>query len=83
MKKIMIDIYLPAALKNYDVMVPADMRISQVSDLVAKALSQISEYLYSSENAPVLCDRRTGEILNINMTVWEAGLRNGTQLMLI
>jgi len=83
MKKLLIDIYLPAALKSYDIMVPSDMRLCQVSDLVAKALSQSSEYLYSPENVPVLCDRATGAILNINMTAWEAGLRNGTQLMLI
>lgn len=83
MKKVMIEVYLPAALRTWDVMIPSDMQIHQVSMLVAQALSQGSGSEYSSKNTPVLCDRRTGAILDINMSAWEAGLRNGTQLMLI
>lgn len=83
MGKVLINVYLPSALKSYDVMVPADMRLCQAAKLIAGTLSQISGSLYSEGSVPTLCDRITGDILNINMSVWELGLRNGSQLMLV
>lgn len=83
MNKLQIEVYLPAALRNFDVQVPADMKLAQITQLVADALSQISNSLYSADGEPLLCDRDSGEILNINMTAWELGLRNGSRLMLI
>lgn len=81
--KILIEVYLPAELQSYDVLIPADTRLSQTVTLIAAALSQMSGSLYAPDNAPLLCDRSTGAILNINMSAWELGLRNGSQLMLI
>ncbi len=83
MSKLLIEVYLPVALKSFDVQVPADMRLSQITQLVAGALAQMSGSLYAADSAPLLCDRDSGEILNINMTAWELGLRNGSRLMLI
>jgi hypothetical protein len=83
MKKLTLEIYLPAAQKAYDVQVPADARLSQVTSLAGKLLTELSAGLYTADGSAVLCDRETGDILNINMTVWELGLRNGSKLMLI
>lgn len=83
MSRILIEVYLPAALQSYDVRIPADMKLSEAAPLIASALSQLSGYLYCSDEASMLCDRETGEILNINMSAWELGLRNGSRLMLI
>lgn len=83
MNKLTIEVYLPAALKSFDIKIPANMRLSQITPLVSEALSQMSGALYSADAAPLLCDLKSGEILNINMTAWNLGLRNGSRLMLI
>lgn len=83
MSKIIVEVYLPAALQSYDIRIPTDMQLSQVTDLIAKALSQMSGFLYCADSSSLLCDCETGEILNINMSVWELGLKNGSRLMLI
>ena len=83
MNKLQIEVYLPAALRSFDVQIPANMTLAQTTKLVADALSQLSNSLYSAHSEPLLCDRDSGEILNINMTAWELGLRNGSKLMLI
>ena len=83
MMRLLLEIYLPAALRSFDVRVPADMRLSQAVQLISAALAQMSGALYGADDTSVLCDRDSGEILNINMTVWELGLRNGSRLMLI
>lgn len=83
MTKMTLEIYLPAAGRTFDVQIPADARLGQVADLAAKALAGLSGGLYEPWGAPALCDRATGELLDINMPVWELGLRSGSRLMLI
>ena len=83
MKRVLLEIYLPSAQRTFDVWVPACARLSQVNRLTAKAFEGLCGGMYTANGSSVLCDRRTGEIFNINMTVWELGQRNGSKLMLI
>lgn len=83
MNKLLVEVYLPAAQKDYDILIPANMDLGQITKLVGSAISQLSGSLYSSDSTSILCDRESGEILNINMTAWDLGLRNGSRLMLI
>lgn len=83
MRKLIVEVYLPAAQRAFDLQIPSNARLSQVSELVGRTLTELSGGLYTADEASTLCDRETGEILNINMTVWELGLRNGSKLMLI
>ena len=83
MTKIMVEVYLPSAQKSFDVQIPADTQLSQTKALIAHALSQMSNGLFSEKSESLLCDRATGKILNINMTAFELGLKNGSKLMLI
>ena len=53
------------------------------TELAGREISRLSGGVYEADPACVLCDRESGAILNINMTVWELGLRNGSKLMLI
>lgn len=83
MKKLTLEIYVPAAQRTFDVQVPAGAPLSQVAELAGREISRLSGGVYEADPACVLCDRESGEILNINMTVWELELRNGSKLMLI
>lgn len=83
MEKITLEIYLPAALQSYDIQAPASMPISQLTVLAANALSQLSNLLFSADESSVLCSYETGKPIDIDMTIWGAGLRNGSKLMLV
>lgn len=83
MNRLLFDIYVPATQKSYDVAVPADMALGQITALISEAISQLSGSLYLSDSSSILCDRESGAILNINMSAWKLGLRNGSRLMLI
>ena len=83
MSRMTLEIYLPAAERTFDVQVPADARLGQVAELAAKALAGLSGGLYEPGEAPALCDRATGALLDIDMAVWELDLRNGSRLMLV
>ena len=83
MNKLTVEVYLPAVLKCFDVRIPADMRLSQITPLVSDALAQMSGALYSADATPILCDLNSGEILKINRTAWNLGHRNGSTIKLI
>ena len=83
MKRHTLEIYLPASQQAFDVQVPAGALLSQVASLAGQEISRLSGGTYEADDGSILCDRSSGSILNINMTVWELGLRNGSKLMLI
>ena len=83
MDKILIEVFLPAANKNFEVYIPLDLKFHEVTFLVSKILSDLSNVLFSSDDNSVLCEIDTGNILNINMSAKELKLKNGSKLMLL
>lgn len=83
MNKVLVEIFLPAANQSFDVYIPLESRMSEVLVLVSSLLSDVSDGKYKATHDAVLCDAETGIIFNINMTVFELGIKNGSKLMLI
>ncbi len=83
MNKVLVEICLPAANQSFDVYIPLESRMSEVLVLVSSLLSDLSDGKYKATQDAVLCDAETGIIFNINMTVFELGIKNGSKLMLI
>ncbi|MDO5382316.1 MAG: EsaB/YukD family protein [Eubacteriales bacterium] len=81
--KVLVDIYVPASGKQYDVRIPLVSSISDVIKTVSKMITDMSDDSFTASEDTVLCIRDTGTILNINISVYAAGITNGTRLMLI
>jgi hypothetical protein len=83
MNKVLVEIFLPAAGKSFDVYLPLESQMSEVVMLVSTLLSDLSDGKYKANDNAVLCDAASGIIYNINMTIAELGITNGSKLMLI
>jgi hypothetical protein len=83
MNKILVEIFLPAANRSFDVYIPLDSPMSEVLVLVAAVLSDLSDGKYKATQDAVLCDATTGIIYNINLAIAELCIKNGSKLMLI
>jgi hypothetical protein len=83
MNKVLVEIFLPASGKTFDVYIPLESQMSEVLSLVSSLLSDLSDGTYKAGGTEVLCDAATGIIYNINMAVAELGIQNGSKLMLI
>ena len=81
--KILIKLYVPMIEKNYDLFVPINKKIEQVIQLVGEAISDLTDGGYILKNDTLLCDKMTGKIYDNNLYVKEAGIKNGTELLLI
>jgi hypothetical protein len=83
MERVLVEVFLPAAGSSYDIYIPLDSRMSEVLILVSKVIEDLSKGKYKITEETVLCDRASGIIFNINLSVAELGIKNGSKLMLI
>lgn len=83
MNKILVEIFVPAADKRFDVYIPPESRISEILLLTSKLLSELSDGKYKATDETVLCDEKSGKVLDVNMTAFELEIKNGLGLMLI
>ena len=83
MNKILVEIYLAANNKTYELYIPLDLKISEVRQLVCILMTNLSDGHFIATDSSVLCDSATGEIYDVNMYVDELNLKNGSRLMLI
>ncbi|QCJ44174.1 methyltransferase [Bacillus sp. S3] len=83
MDKVLVEVFIPAANQTFDIFLPLKSKLHEVVLLVGNTLTELSQGYYTGTEQTVLCDRHTGEIFNINNTVEELGLKNGSKLMLL
>ena len=83
MKKYLVDVYLPAVGKHYDVYLPTGKQISEATQLLVNIAESLSGGSYKGTADAVLIDAVNGEPLNRSETVYDAGIRNSSKLILI
>ena len=83
MEKILVGIYVPVLGCSYDMFVQPESPMHEMLVLVKKAVTEASDGMLTTDESTVLCHREDGTILNINLSVYELGIRNGSKLMLI
>lgn len=83
MNEIFLQLFVPSVLKTFDIKVSKALRLYEIRDMLYDLLSQDIDVDVLKKSDPILCDRESGVIFNINLSVAELALRNGSQLMLI
>lgn len=83
MDKVLIEVVVPASNKSYDVFITPTSKLRDITALLSSSLSDMSNGKFRADETTVLCDAKTGNILNINLSVYELDIKNGSKLMLI
>ncbi len=83
MRKVLVEIFVPASNHRYNVFIPEFSKMSEIVLLVSNALSELSNGKFKADASSVLCDADSGQIYNINASVRELQIKNGSRLMLI
>lgn len=82
MQRILVDVNVPGAGTHYEVRIPDKIYIYKLTNLLIKAFDSLVDEDFNPSGA-VLCYGATGEVVDINLTVKQAGIVNGTELLLI
>lgn len=83
MDKALIEVYVPVLDRSFDMFIPLTSPMHDVLELIKKAVSEMSDGRFVANANTTICNREDGTIININLSVYELGFRNGSKLMLI
>jgi hypothetical protein len=83
MNKVLIKLYVPMIEAQYDVWIPVNKKIYKVIRLLTKAVCEFSGGYYKPIRMPLLYDKVTASVYDVNLTVKDANIRNGSELVLI
>lgn len=83
MDKVLVEIFAPVVGESYDVFIPQTSKMSEIVLLVSKSISDLSGGKFKPSESTILCDADSGNIFNINLSVYELEIRNGSKLILI
>ena len=83
MNKILVKLYVPSIEHEYDIWIPLSKRVYNVTSLLIKAVNEFSRGYYNPTKMPLLYDRQTGKPYDINLTVKDANIRNGAEIVLL
>lgn len=83
MDKILVEIFVPVLNRSFDFFLPLQPPMHEVLELIKKAVTEISDGQFVANENTAICHREDGTIININLSVYELGIHNGSKLMLI
>lgn len=83
MNKILINVYVPVLNSAYDFFVPVQLQVFEVTELIKRAVVELSEGRFIPSYDTALAYRETGDVCDINDVVFESRIKNGTKLMLV
>lgn len=83
MDKILVKVYIPMLGEIYDVWIPYNKKIYEVIGLLVNAINDLNNQKYNPVKIPILYDKQTGEEYDINSSLKDTNIRNGTEVILI
>ena len=83
MKKYLVDVYLPASGRHYDVYLPTGKQIGEATQLLVNIIESLSGGSYKGTPNTILLNANSGEPFSRSDTVYDAGIRNSSKLILI
>ncbi len=82
MEKVLVEVTAPAANLTYDMLIPRNIQIGEISQLIAPIFSQLSNGTYVSSGKNIVCDKISGEIFKPSVFVKDTKIKNGAKLLL-
>lgn len=83
MNKVLVKLYVPILELQFDVWLPISRNVSKVIILLVKAINEFSGGIYNPKTMPSLYDKTTAKAYNINSSVKDNNIKNGTEIVLI
>jgi len=81
--KVLVDVIVPLLEEKYQLYIPINKRISAVIKLIEKALNEMTNGYYPIKEGSVIIDVESGNVFDINITIKESKMINGSQIILL
>ena len=81
--KILIELEIPLIEKTYDLFIPINKKIGTIKRLLETSLKDLIDANYEIREDTNLYSKDTGEIYDVNKTVKDTDLQNGSRVILL
>ncbi|MBQ1813203.1 MAG: methyltransferase [Bacilli bacterium] len=81
--KVLVEVIVPLLEERYQMFIPISKRISTIIKLIEKALKEMTNGYYPDKDNSVIIDVESGNVYDINITVKESKMINGSKIILI
>lgn len=81
--KILIELYIPLIERNYDLYIPINKKVGTIKKLIEDGLVDLTDNEYIIKEDTNFYSKETGEIYDVNKSVRETDLKNGSRIILI
>ena len=83
MSKILVNLNVPTIEKKYNLWINSNITIYETIKLIVKGIDELNDGYYKPKKMPLLYNRLNGNMYDVNLTVKEANIKNGTEIILI
>lgn len=81
--KILIELEIPLIEKYYDLYIPINKKVGTIKQLIETTLVDLTDNAYIIKEDTNLYSKETGQIYDVNKSVRETDLKNGSRIILI
>ncbi len=81
--KILIELEIPLTEKKYDIFIPINKKIGTIKSLIEQALVELTDKAYEIREDTNLYSKENGTIYDVNKTVRDTDLKNGSRVILL
>lgn len=81
--KILIELEIPLIEKKYDLFIPINKKVGTIKNLIESSLVELTENAYEIREDTNLYSKETGTIYDVNQTVRDTDLKNGSRIILL
>lgn len=81
--KVLVELEIPLIEKKYDVFIPINKKVGTIKSLIENSLIELTDNAYSPKEDSNFYSKETGAIYDVNQTVRDTDLKNGSRIILI
>lgn len=81
--KLLVTVVVPLLEEKYEVFIPISKRVSDIIKLLEKALKEMTNGYYPDKEDSVIIDAESGNVFDVNITVKETKMINGSKIILL
>ena len=81
--KILVSLEIPLIETKYDLFIPINKKVGTIKSLIENSLMELTDNAYSPRADTNFYSKETGDIYDVNKTVRDTDLKNGSRVILI
>ena len=81
--KILVELEIPTIEKKYDLFIPINKKVGTIKSLIESSLLELTDNAYEIKEDTNLYSKETGIVYDVNTTVRDTDLKNGSRIILL